>query len=155
MGTTVMSTLPAIRRATRADAPELERLFGILGHPIGREAILAQWDAWMAQGNIALVADRQGGTLAGVIALCYMRVLHRTRPVGRISTLVVDSTVLGRGIGRSLVAAAEAIFTDAGCELVEVTSNMRRADAHAFYERLGYERTSYKFAKRISGDRSA
>ncbi|MBX5461906.1 MAG: GNAT family N-acetyltransferase [Steroidobacteraceae bacterium] len=143
-----MSTSPTIRRATRADAPELERLFGMLGYPIRSDSILARWAEWEAAGNIALVADRQDGTLAGVITLHHTHVLHRERPVGRISALVVDASVRGRGIGRSLVAAAEVILTEAGCEVIEVTSNMRRTDAHAFYERLGYERTSYKFAKR-------
>ena len=37
----------------------------------------------------------------------------------------------------------------AGCGLVEVTSNAKRLRAHAFYERLGYERTSHRFAKQL------
>jgi hypothetical protein len=31
-----------------------------------------------------------------------------------------------------------------------VTSNLRRTDAHRFWERLGYERTSARFARNVA-----
>jgi ribosomal protein S18 acetylase RimI-like enzyme len=79
-----------------------------------------------------------------------MRVLHRPRPVGRISMFVIDECLRGRGIGAAMLAAAESRLAALGCGLVEVTSNMKRDRAHSFYERLGYERTSYRFAKTLA-----
>ena len=76
-----------------------------------------------------------------------MVVLHRPMPVGRITALVVDDSARGQGLGRALVAAAEAALAGSGCGILEITSNMRFAEAHAFYEHLGYERTSVRFAK--------
>lgn len=67
-------------------------------------------------------------------------------PVGRISILAVAETSRGRGIGGLLVEAAAARLKAAGCGLLEVTSNMKRVRAHAFYEKLGFERTSYASA---------
>ena len=32
-----------------------------------------------------------------------------------------------------------------------LSSNLARREAHGFYERLGFERTSYRFAKPLSG----
>jgi ribosomal protein S18 acetylase RimI-like enzyme len=61
--------------------------------------------------------------------------------------LVVDEAMRGRGVGEKLVRAAERVIADAGCGLVEVTSNLARAKAHGFYERLGYARTSLRFAR--------
>jgi len=139
----------AIRAATARDAPELARLLTALGHPTAVDSISARWAEWAAAGNVALVAARADGTLAGVVTLHEMLVLHRPRPVGRITALVVDEPVRGQGIGRALVSAAETSLVRAGCGLLEVTSNLRRADAHAFYERLGYERTSARFAKSV------
>ena len=48
-----------------------------------------------------------------------------------------------------LVEAAEAQLKKAGCQIVEVTSNDRRAAAHAFYRHMGYERTSMRFMKKL------
>jgi GNAT superfamily N-acetyltransferase len=53
----------------------------------------------------------------------------------------------GRAIGPRLVNAAEEALVASGCRLVEVTSNLARTDAHRFYERLGYERTSVRLAR--------
>jgi len=61
--------------------------------------------------------------------------------------LVVDERVRGGGIGAALVHAAERALTDASCGIVEVTSHVRREDAHRFYERLGYERTSVRLSR--------
>jgi len=63
---------------------------------------------------------------------------------------VVAERARGEGLGARLVAAAEEMLKARGCGLVEVTSNRKRLRAHAFYERLGYERTSYRFAKALA-----
>jgi GNAT superfamily N-acetyltransferase len=78
-----------------------------------------------------------------------MRVLHRPAPVGRISMMVVDTALRSRGIGAELVGAAEQALAEQGCYMVEVTSHLRRTEAHRFYERLGYERTSVRLAKEL------
>ena len=76
-----------------------------------------------------------------------MAVLHRPRSVGRITSLVVDTSERGTRIGRALVAAAEETLASAGCGLQEIMSNVRLVGAHEFYEYLGYERTSIRLAR--------
>jgi len=98
-------------------------------------------------GQQAIVADKGG--LVGVLTTSTTPVLHRPKPVGRISMLVVAEEARGAGIGAALVAEAERRLAARGCGMIEVTSNRKRLRAHAFYERLGYARTSYRFAKTL------
>jgi GNAT superfamily N-acetyltransferase len=76
--------------------------------------------------------------------------VHRDAPVGRISVMVVAEAWRGRGVGAQLVAEAEKRLTALDCRIVEVTSNQRRQRAHRFYEGLGYERTSFRFMKKLA-----
>ena len=138
-----------IRAASSFDVHEMARLFGQLGYEIPVDVLGRRLEAFERAGETALVAedDAAPGRLLAVATLHATPVLHRAGPVGRVSALVVDGDVRGRGVGRAMMAAAEQWAAERGCILMEVTSNRRRADAHAFYEGLGYERTSFRFAR--------
>ena len=140
---------PAIRTATLDDAPELARLLTLLGHCMTTTEVEARWLDWAAAGNSALVAPGDAGMLLGTAVLHRMHVLHRPRPVGRITALVVDGAARGMNVGRALVEAAEVVLEGAGCGLLEITSKVRLVEAHAFYEHLGYERSSVRFSREL------
>jgi GNAT superfamily N-acetyltransferase len=110
--------------------------------------VAERMNAMAAEGRVVLVAEL-GGEVVGCLSTSVVRVLHRPAPVGRISMMVVDEAVRSRGIGAVLVRAAEQALASQGCYMVEVTSHVRRTEAHRFYERLGYERTSVRMAKEL------
>ena len=134
---------PSVRPAEPEDSVALSALFGELGFPCSAQEAAARLSA---AGDAALVAVL-GGCVVGVVTTNVMPVLHRPAPVGRVSALVVAKASRGRGFGRLLVTAAEAYLASRGCGLVEVTSNFRLEQAHAFYRSIGYEATSYRFKK--------
>ena len=145
----------SIRPARTSDVPELVRLFSELGYDIPPDVLARRWAAYAGGGEQALVAADEPsphGRLLGVATLHATPVLHRAGPVGRVTALVVDATLRGQGIGRALMAAAERWAAEQGCVLLEVTSNQRRVDAHKFYEGLGFERTSFRFARAPRAD---
>ncbi|HEX5480753.1 MAG TPA: GNAT family N-acetyltransferase, partial [Dehalococcoidia bacterium] len=49
------------------------------------------------------------------------------------------------GIGAALMREAIAAARETGCYKVALTSNLRRTEAHAFYERLGFVTTQRAF----------
>ena len=143
------SPAPSIRLARTSDVPEMVRLFSELGYEIPVDTLTRRFAAFNDAGEKALVAEDASsvGHLLGVATLHATPVLHRAGSVGRVTALVVDVAFRGCGIGRALMEEAERWAATHGCALLEVTSNQRRVDAHKFYEQLGYERTSYRFAR--------
>ncbi len=137
-----------IRAAGPNDSEALARLIGQLGYDASAGEVAERLAAVHAESRVVLVAE-QAGAVIGCLSTSVMRVLHRPAPVGRISMMVVDAAHRSRGVGAELVRAAEAALAAQGCYMVEVTSHLRRTDAHRFYERLGYEKTSVRLARML------
>ncbi|MFC3100155.1 GNAT family N-acetyltransferase [Altererythrobacter lauratis] len=140
-----------LRRAQETDAPALQELIRQLGYERTAEDIAAQLAALDLTRQNVIVAELAGEVI-GCLSTSIMHVLHRPRPVGRISMMVVAQHLRGHRIGAALVREAERVLAEAGCGFVEVTSNAKRADAHRIYERLGYQRTSLRFARDVSSE---
>jgi ribosomal protein S18 acetylase RimI-like enzyme len=139
---------PKIRDAKASDVQRLVELIHELGHEITEKQVRKNLAALKKSGEFPLVATL-GKKVVGMCGVGRRVVIHRPAPLGRITALVVAKEAQGEGIGRMLVAAAEDWMRKKGCELVEVTSNDRRAAAHAFYRHMGYERTSIRFFKKL------
>jgi GNAT superfamily N-acetyltransferase len=139
---------PKIRDAKPSDAQRLVELIQELGHEITGKQVRKNLAALKKSGETPLVAalDKR---VVGMCGISRRVVIHRPAPLGRITALVVAKEAQGEGIGRMLVNAAEEWMRKKGCQLVEVTSNDRRAAAHAFYRHLGYERSSIRFFKKL------
>jgi GNAT superfamily N-acetyltransferase len=112
--------------ATREDAGDL------FAYCRAFEAIAAQ------QGNMILVAEH-AGRVVGCLQLTIIPGLSR-RGVTRalIEGVRVSADSRGLGIGERLISHAIRVAREAGCGLMQLTSDNSRADAHRFYERLGF-----------------
>lgn len=100
-------------------------------------------------GHYAFGAFR-GDELLGYLH-CYRAPTIDKGTLLRVQALVVNERVRGFGAGRLLMAEAERRARDLGCLSVSLSSNERRRGAHAFYERIGYQRSSrsYSFTKQL------
>jgi len=141
------SDAATIRPARRADVPAIVAL--LADDPLGftREAsvdplLQAYWQAFddiaAQSGNHLLVAEH-ADTVIGCLQLTIIPGLSRrgmTR--GLIEAVRVAAACRGLGVGERLICHAIEVARAAGCGLIELTSDKSRADAHRFYERLGF-----------------
>jgi ribosomal protein S18 acetylase RimI-like enzyme len=141
-----------IRVARLEDALAIAGLLGELGFPAPADVVAQRLSVLAKAGETTLVGARSGEVL-GFVTVHVTPVLHRPAPVGRMTALVVATRARGRGLGRALVATAERRLADAGCGLMEVTSNQELSEAHSFYQQLGYAMTSYRFGKALPPSR--
>jgi GNAT superfamily N-acetyltransferase len=132
-----------VRDATPADAVAVAGLLGELGHPTSASEAARR----LHRPGERVVLAESDGRAVGLTALTVGQQVSRSGPVARVTALVVSETARGRGVGRRLMARAEELAREAGCEGIELTSGLRpeREAAHRFYEAIGYERTSYRF----------
>jgi GNAT superfamily N-acetyltransferase len=139
---------PKIRDAKSKDAEELVALIKLLDHKVDAKGVRKRINQ-LAKEKLAPLVATLDKKVVGLIGIHRMVTIHRDRPVGRITILVVTEKARKQGIARMLVEAAEQQLKTLGCGMVEVTSNDRLAPAHAFYRHLGYERTSIRFYKKL------
>jgi predicted N-acetyltransferase YhbS len=137
-----------IRPAEPRDSAAIARLIAQLEYQVTAEEVADRLAIMAGEGALVLVAEQEGRVI-GCLSTSIMRVLHRPASVGRISMMVVDESMRSRGVGAALVREAECVLAKRGCYMVEVTSHVRRTDAHRFYEKLGYERTSVRLAREL------
>ena len=138
-----------VRDAIIEDASVIATLLGELGYPSQPDGVRSRLARLLArEGSRVFVAERSARVL-GVLGLHRMPVLTSLSDIAMIIALVVTERARGAGVGRLLVARAEDQARVWQCERIMVTSAERRADAHAFYQHLGYDYTGRRFAKGI------
>jgi GNAT superfamily N-acetyltransferase len=137
-----------IRDAGPGDAEALAGLLGQLGYPAQSRVILPRLERLGIVGDRVVVADLDGQ----VVGLAHLQVapaIEYDRPAAKIGALVVDESHRGQGIGCALVEAMETEARARGCVLLYLTTAEGRADAHAFYDRVGLRHTGRRYGKRL------
>ena len=136
-----MRALIAIVPAQPSHAEAIARLSHELGYPMSVEATRTALErlATLPMHHVVVAAAPDGRLLgwAGV----ERRLCLESGEFVELTGLVVAAGSRRSGVGRALVASAEAWALDSGFSSIRVRSNVARAESHPFYERLGFART--------------
>lgn len=128
-----------IRPARIADAAAVSELLHQLGYAQDDTAATAtRIRTWAGDAAGAAYVAEADGELLGLVAVHVCPFFERTGSWGRIVALVVAEQSRGQGVGGQLVTAAESFAASRGCVRMEVTSAVRRHEAHEFYRRRRY-----------------
>lgn len=106
-------------------------------------------DADPNQHLVVAVAEN-GGAVIGCMQLTVIPGLSRrgaTRAI--IEAVRIASSERGGGLGTVMITWAIEECRRLGVELLQLTSDRTRTDAHRFYERLGFEATHLGFKMRL------
>jgi GNAT superfamily N-acetyltransferase len=117
---------------------ELGRTREEIGDPLPAAYYEAYEELARDSNNRLLVAEI-GGEIVGTLQLTYIRGLSRKAARrAQIEAVRVARPHRGTGLGEQMIRAAIEIVRNAGCSIVQLTTDKRRKDAHRFYERLGF-----------------
>ena len=139
-----------VRAATRADVPVIVRLLAddalgsqreLIEEPVA-EVYLRAFDEMADQpGNEILVAIKDDQVIGCLQLTIITGLSRRGMRRAQIEGVRVSSKHRGAKVGEQLVLHAISRATEAGCGLMQLTSDISRVDAKRFYERLGFQAT--------------
>ena len=87
--------------------------------------------------------------IVGFISLNIEYKLHHHEKVCTIEELVIHPEYRNQKIGSKLLLHGFDTAKENNCEIIELTSNIRRRKAHNFYLQHGFTNDSYKFSKKL------
>ena len=116
------------------------------------ERYLAAFDAIEHDPNHMLAIGEIDTEIVATLLLSFIPGLSRHGAWrAQIEAMRVARAARGHGLGRKMLDWAIEQARLRGCDLVQLTSDRRRPDAHKFYERAGFAPTHLGF-KLILGD---
>jgi GNAT superfamily N-acetyltransferase len=89
-----------------------------------------------------LVVLQRGNEVVGTLQLNFLRGLGlQGARRAQIEAVRIHSALRGRRLGEFLIRWAIERARAEGCQVVQLTTDLARKDAHRFYERLGFRTT--------------
>jgi GNAT superfamily N-acetyltransferase len=134
-----------IRVAVESDLPEILRLLGADRATPSEElppddaCYLHAFREMQASGHSSTYVVEHDGRVAGTFMLSFLRhLMRRGSLVAQVEAVRIDAGLRGRGLGTEMMGWVIDESRRRGCSVLQLTSNLKRKDAHRFYERLGF-----------------
>ena len=143
-----MTEIPlAIRRATREDLPEIVRLLAddVFGQtrelyelPLPQPYLDAFAEIDADPRHELIVVERNGRIVATMHLIELVSLTKVATRRMEVEAVRVQADLRGQRIGERMMRWAIERTREKGCGTLQLTSDARRPEAHAFYARLGF-----------------
>ena len=134
-----------IRKAEKADLPQIFALYRELqpdDPPTNEDLAIAVWEQALNSGVTYFVAESD----CAIVATCYIAVIpnitRQCAPIGFIENVITSAPYRRYGIGKKLLETVVEYAKAQGCYKVTLQSNIKRTEAHEFYESIGFDGNS-------------
>ncbi|MBU1237331.1 MAG: GNAT family N-acetyltransferase [Gammaproteobacteria bacterium] len=142
-----------LRPVTEAELPLLTEILAELdgNEPIPVEDIATAWREMRRFPDYTCYLAESGGEIVGTLSMIVFPVLT----VPAQSEAIVEAVVIrrshrGRGLGRAMMRTAIELASAKGAYKLALSSNLRRLDAHRFYEGMGFTRHGVSFSTEVA-----
>jgi GNAT superfamily N-acetyltransferase len=130
--------LPAILRLLADDPLGKNREYAVDGDAVPAHS-RAAFDAITGDARNRLIVMEVDGKVEGCLQLTFIPGLtYKGRDRAQVEAVRVSNAMRGRGLGKALMNHAVDLARERGCALVQLTTDKRREEAHAFYRALGF-----------------
>lgn len=104
----------------------------------------------VADPNHRLIVAERDGEVVGTLQISFIPGLPNFgMKRGTLENVHIRADQRGSGLGTELVLWAIERCHEAGCGVVQLTSNKVRVDAHRFYEKLGFTKSHEGFKLKL------
>lgn len=133
--------------ATLEDADSILSLIHQLEHFISKETLLNNLKKSIEHSEYSIFIAKENGKVIAFAELHFTQFIHEEKPRVRLTAYCVDEQYRDKNIGSFFLNFLEDYSKRQHVSRLELTSNVRRLDAHRFYEKNGYKFTSKRFYK--------
>lgn len=145
-----MSIQIKIRKAENQDSNLVYVLIcQLVGFEFDKNSFEVTFQNNMKKESIFYWVIENNESVIGFVSLHIQNLLHHQRKVAEVQELCVDEKFTGMGFGKLLLDTAIQEAEKQNCEIIELAASNKRVNAHRFYEREGWQRSHYKFTRKL------
>ena len=143
-----------LRNITILDAKEIQKISDYeLGYDVNLDIVKKQIEKLTKDNNHHIIIgfeNEQTRKIIGFVHAEFYESIYMDTGLN-ILGLAVDSNFQGQGIGKKLMSAIEDYALKNNISFIRLNSNVRRTEAHKFYESIGYvcDKTQKRLIKKL------